>query len=129
LQALPAVGRIAGKVLGPESMLASPEAMSAGEAITTSLGFPSFQQRMADRSGASQLPERADRSNLPEAVNSQSSGGDFDSQMAELEALLSQMGGQAEQAPSPVQNAIASQYAAMPSPNPAFPPNRLLATR
>jgi hypothetical protein len=55
---------------------------------------------------------------------------DFDTQMAELEALLSQMGGQADQAPSPVQNAVASQYAAtLPAPNPAFPPNRLLASR
>jgi len=55
------VGTVAGKALGPELALASPEAMHAGEALTGAVGLPSFQQRMADRSGASELPARGER--------------------------------------------------------------------
>lgn len=65
---LPAIGRlfdpvarVAGKVLGPELALASPEVVGLGERITGGLGIPSFAQRMADRSGASELPERGER--------------------------------------------------------------------
>lgn len=53
IQAAPAIGRVAGKVLGPELALAT-GTPAAAEAI----GIPSFQQAMADKTGISQVPER-----------------------------------------------------------------------
>ncbi len=101
-----AVGRVAGRALGPELGLASPEAMNAGEAVTGALGIPSFQQRMADRSGISQVPDRGERGllgrrdlnaaalNIPaNAYSSIPEQGQvntaFESAMSELQSLFS----------------------------------------
>jgi hypothetical protein len=82
--ALGAAGRFAGKVLGPELMLASPQAMYAGNAILNKIGLGNPQLN-ANASGMAQIPTRN-----PER------GIDFQEALANFQALMQEQGQQAQ---------------------------------
>ena len=144
LSAAPAIGEVAGKVLGPELMLASPDMMHAANAILDKIGLGNPQLN-ANASGISQVPDRGERgllggrdlnaANLQIPTQAQNPGTtenpesmSFDQQIADLQRIFGDLD---QQGQSPVQTAGQSYAAANAPVNPSFaapqmPQNALL---